>query len=565
MEEKKVFVRKATGLVREIGVLTGIIIVMAHTVGLGWQKRVFQCIGWLPISETLYPGGLPPIFLAFIASGIVVVLNVFCWAVMGASMPRAGGGYVYVSRVLGPVWGFITGWSMFMADVVAYGLIAAAVVEALYLFGMAAGIMIPLTSGLIFGTGIVVIVLFSIAGILGTKPLVAVLHAIFWIPVAVTILLYGVLLAATPAAMEAGIKALTGATPLAFTETALAHGMVDVGKGYGLWDAVGACTIGGYWAYIGYTATTYVGGEVKEAYKSLPKILFISNLFIILLYLTLPTLGARAAMMVGQKAGYSFLSSWGFLSYGAGKPFLKEVAGLKVPLTGWIPMIGAFAAEGMGLGFMKYLLVLFGMLWPANDIPPFILVCSRIIFAMSFDRVLPETLAAVSARFYSPVNAIVFVGVFAILGVAAESDIFAPPPWGIGVPWLYTWINSGSGVQSTDLWDLFSFFFAALAAILFFYKRRDIYEKSPFKKEIAGIPLITIVGVLAFLGTLWQIWVVIMTPQGYMYPYKFGGQMSLATTFGFIIIGVIIYYLYKARGRAIGVDYSTVYAEVPPE
>jgi len=562
MEEKKVFVRKATGLVREIGITTGIIITMAHTVGLGWQKRVFQCIGWLPINETLFPAGLPPLFLAFVASGIVVILNVFCWAVMGASMPRAGGGYVYVSRVIGPVWGFITGWSMFMADVIAYGLIAAAVVEALYLFGMAAGIMIPLTSGLIFGTGLIVIVLFSIAAILGTKPLVAVLHAIFWIPVAVTVLLYGVLLTVTPAAMEAGVKALTGATPMAFTETALAQGMADVGRGLGLWDAVGVGTIGAYWAYIGYTATTYVGGEVKEAYKSLPRILFLANLFIILLYLTLPTLGARAAMMVGQKAGYSFLSSWGFLSYNAAGN-IGAVPGIAVKLKGWIPMVGAFAAEGMGLGWMKYLLVLFGMLWPANDIPPFILVCSRIIFAMSFDRVLPETLAAVSARFYSPVNAILFVGVFAILGVAAESDIFGKG--GINVPWLRVWVNPDTGMAATDLWDLFSFFFAAIAAILFFYKRRDIYEKSPFKKEIAGIPLITMIGVLAFLGTLWQIWTIIMSPKSALNPASFGGQVSLVTTFAFIIIGVIIYYLYKARGRAVGVDYTTVYAEVPPE
>ncbi|KPV63267.1 MAG: putative fructoselysine transporter [Candidatus Bathyarchaeota archaeon BA1] len=561
MEEKKVFVRKATGLVREIGMLTGVIIVMAHVVGLGWQKRVFQTIGWLPIKETLYWGGLPPLFWAFVACGIVVLLNIFCWSAMGASMPRAGGGYVYVSRIVNPTLGFVTGWSMFMADVIAYGLIAAACVEALYLFGMVAGIAVPLTSFLIFGTGLLVILIFSAVAVFGTKPLVAFMHIIFWIPVVVTILMIAVLLGVTPEAMEAGIRAITGHGAIEYTRAALAQGMREVAAPYGMMEAIGVGSIGAYWAYIGYTATTYVAGEVKEAYKSLPKILFTAGLLIIFLYLLVPTLGARACMMAGREAEYSFLSSWGFLSYGKGSLAAAGLPGIK----GWIPIAGALASEGMGLWWMKYLLVFFGVLWPANDIPPFIFVCSRIIFAMSFDRVLPETLAAVSARFYSPINAIVFVGLFSILGVLAESDIFAPPPWGIGVPWLFTWVNSGSGICATDLWDVICFFFASIAAILFVFRRRDIYEKSPFKIPIAGVPLITIMGVLALFGNLWLMHVIIFSPYSAMNPAYPEGVISIAVTVGFIILGLIIYWAYRARGRAIGVDYSTVYAEIPPE
>ncbi len=52
MAEKKVFARKATGLVREIGILTAVLIAICNVVGLGWQKRVFQSAGWTPLAET---------------------------------------------------------------------------------------------------------------------------------------------------------------------------------------------------------------------------------------------------------------------------------------------------------------------------------------------------------------------------------------------------------------------------------------------------------------------------------------------------------------------------------
>lgn len=65
---------------------------------------------------------------------------------------------------------------------------------------------------------------------------------------------------------------------------------------------------------------------------------------------------------------------------------------------GWLPTACILAAEGMGLGWLKFGLVLFGMLWPINDIPPALLASTRILFAMSFDRVFPDWLAAVSKR-----------------------------------------------------------------------------------------------------------------------------------------------------------------------
>jgi APA family basic amino acid/polyamine antiporter len=54
--------------------------------------------------------GSPTRVLAvWIIGGIVVLLGAFCYAELGAAMPEAGGDYVYLSRGLGPMSGFLAG------------------------------------------------------------------------------------------------------------------------------------------------------------------------------------------------------------------------------------------------------------------------------------------------------------------------------------------------------------------------------------------------------------------------------------------------------------------------
>src|SRR5207249_4213500 len=78
------------------------------------------------------------------------------------------------------------------------------------------------------------------------------------------------------------------------------------------------------------------------------------------------------------------------------------------------------------LGSANVLLVVFGVFWVANDIPPFILTASRILFAMSFDRVLPAPLANVNDRFHSPINAVIIVGIVALGGVSRSLRYLTP-------------------------------------------------------------------------------------------------------------------------------------------
>ena len=214
-----------------------------------------------------------------------------------------------------------------------------------------------------------------------------------------------------------------------------------------------------------------------------------------------------------------------------------------------MPNIAGFAAAGMGLGWFLPLIPVFAVFWVANDIPPFIITSSRIIFAMSFDRVLPEKLSEVNERWHSPTAAILVTMLVAFIGNFAESDIFVKYP----VPILTEYINSGGGVAATDIWDTAFFLLASLAGMLFVFRRKDIYEKSPYKP---GKSLIAVIGAIATLANIYLLYLV-ATGWWFVEPWIF--------TLFLLVVGGIIYYYYRTKGSRVGVDYATIYAEIPPE
>jgi len=542
--EKKVFVRKATGLVREIGFWTAAIIVFCNVVGLGWQKRVFQFTGPAIVPESSYVLGMAPVTMSFLIVGIIVLLTVFMFSVLSAAMPRSGGGYVYISRITHPAVGFLASWLEYFSITVSWGQIGTAVFEAITIYSWLAGWSANWYSsevGLI--GGMVIVIVFAGIAYFGASMTGKILQVMFWIPATITIVLYAIMLSATPAIMEAGVKTLTGLSPTQFTQMALDQGMATAFTG-GYWGAMAAATIGTYWAFIGFAASTFVGGEVKEAGKALPKTLFAANIIIVLLYVSISYVSSHAAMLVGKIGDYSFFSAYAFLSYGGG----TLPAGVA---RAWMPTIAGFAASGMGLNWFLAIIPIFAVLWVANDIPPFIITSSRIIFAMSFDRVLPEKLSEVNEKWHSPTNAIIVTMIVAFIGCFAESDILVKYLPG---NFITAYINSGGGVTATDIWDTLFFLLSSFAGMLLVFRRNDIYEKSPFK------PGKWLVGGIGLIATLANIYLLYLVGTGYgsaLEPWYF--------TIFLLVVGFIIYYYYRSKGSRVGVDYATIYAEIPPE
>ena len=575
MSQKKLFVRKATGLVREIGPLTAMIIILANVMGLGWQKRVFQFTGAAPLPENLWVAGIPPMVMAFLIGGIIIILSVLSFSILIAAMPRSGGGYVVISRLVSPIWAFVGSWFEFLSIAWSFGIIAVAVFEGIYfIFGPIVGITAAGVNDVyLFGGGVLLVVLFTAIGSLGVRMAGYLLQVMFWIPAILTVYVLFLLASSlsNPSALQAGITSLaaangiTGVTADTYVKGALAQGM-DAANVGNYWSAVSTAMIGAYFAYIGYAASTFVAGEVKEANKSLPKVLLLSSVIIMVAYMVVSGLGAYATAALGRTTlpngnTWSFFEAYSYLSYGGGNLAKAGVPAIKA----WTTTVAAMTGIGLNLSSLNWLLFIFGILWVANDIPPFILTASRILFAMAFDRVLPGSLANVNERFHSPVNATIATGVFGMLGCFSESGVISN-----GGTWNPGGALGGAlngifsiGVSSTDLFDATFFTLFALALIMLPLRKKEIYETAPFK--IGGKTGMMVIGVLGVGANLALDWMILTAPQD---SYNILAPTSdnwfaigFTVLLGLVGAGMYAYYKYGKKD----VDYSTIFAEIPPE
>jgi amino acid transporter len=567
MAEKTLFARRATGLVREVGFLTAVILAIANVVGLGWQKRVFQSIGAESVLPSEYFLGVHPMIMAFFLVGILMLLSIYTFMVLSAAMPRSGGGYVFMSRILSPGFAFVATCLEFLVAV-SYGLIAVATFEATLIFGGLAGVDTSALANPYFMTifGIVIIAIFSGIGCLGTRQTGYLLHIIFWIPAAILVLVYGVFLIASPANMEAGTALFTGHSASEYTQAALAQGLASSGN---YWSAVFTASFYAYWAYIGYAAATFVAGEVKEASKSLPRAILISGIVIMSIYMTISFFLARAGSMAGVDAatGFSLVDAVGYLGQGAGS---YSAAGL-TPIGAWMPTFAGLVAYGQfgvaGGQLFGWLLLAFGALWVANDIPPFLLTCSRMMFAMGFDRILPEWVADVNEKWHSPVNAIIVTSVAALLGVAAEANLFGPDGLNIGLiyaPFGQEWISAAGAVVATDLWDALFFSGVALSCALFPSRMPEVFDRAPWRQSKTVVQTL---GWIALVANAGLSLLIVFHPNGYGWGPLTGNWLSINFWFTVVLmlIALGVYFWGRSRARRVGADLTTIFAEIPPE
>src|SRR5579859_5399658 len=74
---------------------------------------------------------------AWVVTGVLTVIGALSYGELAAMMPKAGGQYVYLRELLGPLWGFLYGWTLFL--VIQTGTIAAVSVG----FGKFLGVFFP--------------------------------------------------------------------------------------------------------------------------------------------------------------------------------------------------------------------------------------------------------------------------------------------------------------------------------------------------------------------------------------------------------------------------------------
>jgi len=579
LAEKKAFSRNTSGLVREIGPITALFISIAFAVGWGWQWRIFEFAGPSPLPENLWFAGISPGVMAFVITGIIVVIMTFGYSILISAMPRSGGGYVAISRIISPFAAFIGSWFEFFVATTSFGIIAVVVFEETFGspwgVGPALGGIIPVVAGYYdigyFAEGLLLVVLFTAIVILGLRITSYVLQLLVWVPAVLTLYVLFLLGLAivNPTTLQNGISiwaqgyGISGVTADTYVKAALAQGLDSASVG-DYWTAVSVSLLGAYFSYFGYAGNTFVAGEIKDPERNLPKVLLLAPLIIVVMYIVMAAFGTYAVAAVGRTTlpnghVWSFFDAYSYLAYGAGSLTQAGVPNFWAT----IPTLAAMIAAGAGLGSLNFLLLAFLMLWIANDLPAMALVGSRILFAMSLDRVLPSSLNKVNGRFNSPVYATVLVGIVAVLGILAETCIVCGGgSWYVG---HFVGRLIALGFYNTDIMEAIFFSLFSLAVVLFPFRLRTVFEKATFKP--GGKLGVVTIGLAGLVGNLIIAWAILTSPQDAynIFAPTSDNWFSIEFTVALGIIGALIYAYYRYGPPSKKIDYSTIFSEIPPE
>jgi amino acid transporter len=174
--------------------------------------------------------------------------------------------------------------------------------------------------------------------------------------------------------------------------------------------------------------------------------------------------------------------------------------------------------------------------WFYNTIPPVLVATSRAIFAMSFDRALPKQFADVNRRGVPTwaTHAAMIFGLVAILVFARNVTLI---------------------VAMLDITTLFIFWMFGLSALMLPFRRPDIYALSPVQREVLGVPLVSLLGLL----TTAVGWFFVLFAAA---PLKAGAQVGLCVL---ILLMYAVYVRCQQQARREGIDVSAIYGEIPPE
>jgi APA family basic amino acid/polyamine antiporter len=258
---------RSSQLVRGLGVWSATAIVVGDTIGTG----VFLVTSDMARSV----GSVALVFAAWILGGVIVLFGAFCYAELGAALPRAGGNYVYLSRGLGPLWGFLFGWmTSFVERPVGMATLAAGFLR--FLSFLRPEVTAPLFTWHIGSYSSV----FTLA-----QPLAAL------IVIAVTALNYlsvrfggNVQILLTSLKMGAILLIVIGGT--LFGQRAAAEAAPLVAPlGFGVIGAVLTALVPAMWAYNGFNDLGDLGEEIVDPGKNIPRAIILGLLTVGGLYL----------------------------------------------------------------------------------------------------------------------------------------------------------------------------------------------------------------------------------------------------------------------------------------
>lgn len=359
-------------LVRALGLGYVVIFVVANIIGSGVYKKI------APMASEL--NSTTWILLAWIAGGIITLFGALSNAEVAGLLADTGGEFVYLKKIYNRFFAFMYGWSLF-------AIIQTATISSLaYVFAQSLNSIVPLPhllssfqdvsiAGIFFPfqdfgvklTAIVLIVLLTILNILGLKSGAGLSKAILYLVVAgiATIVVFGL------GSSEASLAKIF--TP----DAATTHATVSISSFY-------TAMLAAFWAYQGWVSVGFIGGEIKDAKRTIPKGIVAGVFVVIAIYLLV---------------NFTYLSVMSI-------PELVQVheAGNQIAA---IEAVRSFWGTG-GVLFIS-LLILLTTLGCTNAS---ILTGSRPYFAMARERLFFSGIGKIN-RFNVPSNSLIWQGIWA--------------------------------------------------------------------------------------------------------------------------------------------------------
>jgi len=523
------FLRKATGLVREMSVWDAFNINMTNA--NAWANIAIL----LPLGLVLFAGA--NLWLSVVMGSIVGMSVVFVYTMLAQAMPRSGGDYVFISRALNPAIGFVATWTMaivcaFFSAFNAWSMGNWLIPDLLAPLGVMTN-----NQGLIDAAAWV------------AKPVVVVVIELISVALYFWIMYRGARFAARTqwiavvfivAAAVVGIPVLLSTsasdyvtsfntfaahfhTSAADMEAAAVKGGIDLNPPFS-WSA----TIG-FWPFVmvifGYAINSImVGGEVRSPRRSQYVAVITATLASAAIFAIFLALGV-------SRIPSSLMTAFGYFTYvdPASNPMpFTLYAHVPMALASSSPLFLILLTGGVGFGLWFASIGLY--FW-----------ATRYMFAWAIDRVAPPQVAILAGGRNAPVVALAVMSVVTmIFGVMLE---YVPN---------FTYV-AGALLQALLI------LFACISAIVFPYRQKALYNAS-IKREVAGIPLITIFGVwgTAFMLTMVYFYVTNST---------FGTVTGTSLQFSAVAIisGIVYYVIAYAVARSKGFDLALTYREIPPE
>jgi len=349
-------------LQRKLGLFPATNIVVANMIGAG----IFTTSG------LLIAGLNDPILMMVLwgVGGIIALCGALSYGELGAAMPGAGGEYLFLSKLYHPLAGFLSGWVSFMVGFSAP--IAASALGFSEYFCRAvpglsaaldnAGIINPAVTGKILAVSIILI--FTFIHYRGIKYGARIQNILTLLKIALIVIL-----------LIAGFTSGKGDMSH-FTEgSKLAPGLAG-------WKTIALSLMWIMFAYSGWNASTYLGAEIKNPSKTLPRSLLYGTGIVIILYLGINLLYV----------------------YGINPDAMKGVISV-----GGLAMGNLF---GRSADILFSLLIAFALF---SSLSAFIIIGPRVYYSMAKDGLFFKSASRIHKKYKVPSNSILLQCIIAVI------------------------------------------------------------------------------------------------------------------------------------------------------